>query len=174
MERIRNGCVLSLFSTPTCQLLYRHSAPCMWGNVRHGGGVWFPPSSAQRHFPPCCMVPTKPPSFAVPLLISLFLTIIKSLSKAGICHSPISDHFSHSDLHPKVPSTSMLLTSAQTQTCDPLPLRPKCWDDHPVPCHSWSKSSVNQFANAVCDIPATEDQISVLRTGVFFPQPFLG
>lgn len=56
------------------------------------------------------VVPTKPPSFALALLISLLLTIIKSLSKVCVCRSPISNHFSHSDLHPKVPSTSMLLT----------------------------------------------------------------
>lgn len=108
--------------------------PCAWGNVRHGGSVWLPSSSTQRHFPPCCVVPTKPPSFALALLISRLLTVIKTLLKS--C-SPISDHFSHSDLHPKVPSTSMLLTSAQTQTCNPLPPHPKCWDDHPVHCHSW-------------------------------------
>lgn len=106
MERIRNGRVLALFSTPTCRLLRRRSAPC------GGGGVWFPPSSTQWHLPPRCMAPTKPPSFALALLISLLLTIIKTLSKADVCRSPISNHFSHSDSHPKVPSTSVLLTSA--------------------------------------------------------------
>lgn len=90
-----SGTSVCSLSTPTCRPLRRRSAPC------HGGGVWFPPSSTQWHFPPRCVAPTKPPSFALALLISLLLTIIKILSKADVCRSPVSNHFSHSDLHPQ-------------------------------------------------------------------------